>query len=305
MPPGLQLPPSPPLRSPPRQIWRGGASLQASTWAFPSLDSLLPPLLGGWRSWVDTGMLNSRKAFPILAGSWLPLRPFLLQADPKADVSLCLSPPLHPQPSLLIDWPSAEKAFCPALASMKLETSYPISPLPLSHAHKPPAFMGFLRHWPASCHAKAMFFPGDNSGEDLHTPNSGECRRCQVRLCSSWPDSQTPSTSALSPFTLSQHGLCSRDAIAKVLYALLFGWLITRVNALVSPKQDTLSIAILDIYGFEVGLSGTRLGLALGKLFSEAGWGQCVTGFCDCGSDIYQANTGEPSSQLSGRNTPR
>ncbi|KAF7478538.1 hypothetical protein GHT09_010347 [Marmota monax] len=43
----------------------------------------------------------------------------------------------------------------------------------------------------------------------------------------------------------------ARDAIAKVLYALLFGWLIARVNALVSPQQDTLSIAILDIYGFE------------------------------------------------------
>lgn len=45
-----------------------------------------------------------------------------------------------------------------------------------------------------------------------------------------------------------------RDAIAKVLYALLFSWLITRVNALVSPHQDMLSIAILDIYGFEVAL---------------------------------------------------
>lgn len=39
-----------------------------------------------------------------------------------------------------------------------------------------------------------------------------------------------------------------------MLYALLFGWLIARVNALVSPQQDTLSVAILDIYGFEVGL---------------------------------------------------
>ena len=48
--------------------------------------------------------------------------------------------------------------------------------------------------------------------------------------------------------------LCSRDAIAKVLYALLFSWLITRVNALVSPQKDALSIAVLDIYGFEVGL---------------------------------------------------
>lgn len=53
-----------------------------------------------------------------------------------------------------------------------------------------------------------------------------------------------------------QHHVFSRDAIAKVLYALLFGWLITRVNALVSPHQDMLSIAILDIYGFEVGFRG-------------------------------------------------
>lgn len=70
------------------------------------------------------------------------------------------------------------------------------------------------------------------------------------------------------------------------MYALLFGWLITRVNALVSPKQDTLSIAILDIYGFEVGLSGTRLGLVFRKLLSETGWGQCVTSLCDHSSDM-------------------
>lgn len=50
--------------------------------------------------------------------------------------------------------------------------------------------------------------------------------------------------------------LCSRDAIAKVLYALLFSWLIARVNALVSPQKGALSIAVLDIYGFEVGLQG-------------------------------------------------
>lgn len=55
-----------------------------------------------------------------------------------------------------------------------------------------------------------------------------------------------------------QHRVCSRDAIAKVLYALLFSWLIARVNALVSPQQDALSIAILDIYGFEVGLHGSE-----------------------------------------------
>lgn len=60
-----------------------------------------------------------------------------------------------------------------------------------------------------------------------------------------------PQDSPLCPIYPS---LYYRDAIAKVLYALLFSWLITRVNALVSPQQETLSIAILDIYGFEVGL---------------------------------------------------
>lgn len=43
-----------------------------------------------------------------------------------------------------------------------------------------------------------------------------------------------------------------RDAIAKTLYSLLFGWLTDRINKLVYPRQEALSIAILDIYGFEV-----------------------------------------------------
>ncbi|XP_053328005.1 unconventional myosin-XV [Spea bombifrons] len=43
----------------------------------------------------------------------------------------------------------------------------------------------------------------------------------------------------------------ARDAIAKILYSLLFSWLTDRINKLVSPTQDALSIAILDIYGFE------------------------------------------------------
>uniref|UniRef100_A0A8C2YKT7 Unconventional myosin-XV n=1 Tax=Chinchilla lanigera TaxID=34839 RepID=A0A8C2YKT7_CHILA len=53
-----------------------------------------------------------------------------------------------------------------------------------------------------------------------------------------------------TPLTV-ESAVDARDAIAKVLYSLLFSWLIARVNALVSPQQDTLSIAILDIYGFE------------------------------------------------------
>ncbi|XFG10788.1 hypothetical protein AB1E19_014412 [Capra hircus] len=53
-----------------------------------------------------------------------------------------------------------------------------------------------------------------------------------------------------TPLTV-ESAVDARDAIAKVLYALLFSWLIARVNALVSPQKGALSIAVLDIYGFE------------------------------------------------------
>ncbi|XP_077591330.1 unconventional myosin-XV [Stigmatopora nigra] len=43
----------------------------------------------------------------------------------------------------------------------------------------------------------------------------------------------------------------ARDAVAKILYSLLFHWLTERVNTLVYPHQNTLSVSILDIYGFE------------------------------------------------------
>lgn len=64
--------------SPLSQIWRGGASLQASTWAFPSLNSLILSVLPVWLEWrVDMGtygMLTSSRPSPSLAGSELPLR---------------------------------------------------------------------------------------------------------------------------------------------------------------------------------------------------------------------------------------
>uniref|UniRef100_A0A3B4APX1 Myosin motor domain-containing protein n=1 Tax=Periophthalmus magnuspinnatus TaxID=409849 RepID=A0A3B4APX1_9GOBI len=42
------------------------------------------------------------------------------------------------------------------------------------------------------------------------------------------------------------------DAVAKILYSLLFHWLTEKINSQVYPHQHTLSISILDIYGFEV-----------------------------------------------------
>lgn len=45
----------------------------------------------------------------------------------------------------------------------------------------------------------------------------------------------------------------TRDALAKALYAALFGWLVARINQALAdgrPSSDT-SLSILDIYGFE------------------------------------------------------
>ncbi|XP_058013761.1 unconventional myosin-XV [Ahaetulla prasina] len=53
-----------------------------------------------------------------------------------------------------------------------------------------------------------------------------------------------------TPLTV-ESAVDARDAIAKILYSLLFNWLMDRVNKQMNPKQNTLSIAILDIYGFE------------------------------------------------------
>ncbi len=46
----------------------------------------------------------------------------------------------------------------------------------------------------------------------------------------------------------------ARDALAKAVYAALFRWLVTRVNAYLGIGKRTSSgttLAILDIYGFE------------------------------------------------------
>ncbi|XP_015264730.1 PREDICTED: unconventional myosin-XV [Gekko japonicus] len=54
----------------------------------------------------------------------------------------------------------------------------------------------------------------------------------------------------LTPLTVDS-AMDARDAIAKILYSLLFNWITERINRRIYPKQKALSIAILDIYGFE------------------------------------------------------
>ncbi|XP_029914219.1 unconventional myosin-XV [Myripristis murdjan] len=53
-----------------------------------------------------------------------------------------------------------------------------------------------------------------------------------------------------TPLTV-ESAVDARDAVAKILYSLLFHWLTERINTRVYPRQHTLSISILDIYGFE------------------------------------------------------
>ncbi|NWW77201.1 MYO15 protein, partial [Climacteris rufus] len=61
---------------------------------------------------------------------------------------------------------------------------------------------------------------------------------------------ETQREKIFTPLTV-ENAVDARDAIAKTLYSLLFGWLTDRINKLVYPRQEALSIAILDIYGFE------------------------------------------------------
>ncbi|XP_057186832.1 unconventional myosin-XV-like [Triplophysa rosa] len=53
-----------------------------------------------------------------------------------------------------------------------------------------------------------------------------------------------------TPLTV-ESAVDARDAVAKILYSLLFHWLTERINGRVYPRNDALSISLLDIYGFE------------------------------------------------------
>ncbi|XP_055047421.2 unconventional myosin-XV [Misgurnus anguillicaudatus] len=53
-----------------------------------------------------------------------------------------------------------------------------------------------------------------------------------------------------TPLTV-ESAIDARDAVAKILYSLLFSWLTDKINKQVYPRNDALSISILDIYGFE------------------------------------------------------
>uniref|UniRef100_G3PWG5 Myosin XVAb n=1 Tax=Gasterosteus aculeatus TaxID=69293 RepID=G3PWG5_GASAC len=61
----------------------------------------------------------------------------------------------------------------------------------------------------------------------------------------------------LTPLTV-ESAVDARDAVAKILYSLLFSWLTERINGRVYPRNEALSVSILDIYGFEELLKNAR-----------------------------------------------
>lgn len=49
-----------------------------------------------------------------------------------------------------------------------------------------------------------------------------------------------------------ERALDTRDALAKALYSKLFSWLVQRVNSIIDKQKKVMSVAVLDIFGFEV-----------------------------------------------------
>ncbi len=73
----------------------------------------------------------------------------------------------------------------------------------------------------------------------------------------------------------------SRDAISKALYQRLFSWLVHRVNTVVRGRDRdsrTTSIALLDIFGFEV---STRMDIQHCVLGVLSGEHKCHLWFCN------------------------
>lgn len=65
------------------------------------------------------------------------------------------------------------------------------------------------------------------------------------------------------PLTIAQ-ALGTRDSIARTLYSQLFAWLVHKINKNINPTtHQHRSIAVLDMFGFEVSFLPTMLILRL------------------------------------------
>ncbi|KAF6736431.1 Unconventional myosin-XV [Oryzias melastigma] len=104
------------------------------------------------------------------------------------------------------------------------------------------------------------FEPHQAEGEEVASVVSAQEIRVVAELLQVSPESlqksitfkmtDTVREKIYTPLTV-ESAVDARDAVAKILYSLLFSWLTERINGRVYPRTEALSISILDIYGFE------------------------------------------------------
>ncbi|KAA8595238.1 hypothetical protein FQN60_012373 [Etheostoma spectabile] len=104
------------------------------------------------------------------------------------------------------------------------------------------------------------FQPHQAEGQEVASVVSAQEIRVVAELLQVSPDglqksvtfkqTDTVREKIFTPLTV-ESAVDARDAVAKILYSLLFSWLTERINGRVYPRNEALSISILDIYGFE------------------------------------------------------
>ncbi|KAM4749909.1 unconventional myosin-XV [Anableps anableps] len=104
------------------------------------------------------------------------------------------------------------------------------------------------------------FHPNQIEGQEAASVVSAQELRVVAELLQVSPESlqkavthkmtDTVREKIYTPLTVDS-ALDARDAVAKILYSLLFSWLTERINGRVYPRTEALSISVLDIYGFE------------------------------------------------------
>ncbi|XP_059190123.1 unconventional myosin-XV [Centropristis striata] len=120
---------------------------------------------------------------------------------------------------------------------------------------------GIYRLLSSVLHLGNVFFqPHQAEGQEVASVVSAQEIRVVAELLQVSPDglqksvtfklTDTVREKIFTPLTV-ESAVDARDAVAKILYSLLFSWLTERINGRVYPRNEALSISILDIYGFE------------------------------------------------------
>ncbi|XP_034452723.1 unconventional myosin-XV [Hippoglossus hippoglossus] len=120
---------------------------------------------------------------------------------------------------------------------------------------------GIYRLLSSVLHLGNVYFqPHQAEGQKVASVVSGQEIRVVAELLQISPDglqksvtfklTDTAREKIYTPLTV-ESAVDARDAVAKILYSLLFSWLTERINGRVYPRNEALSISILDIYGFE------------------------------------------------------